>query len=92
MKDICDLFQFAQCIGSSLGFSGAGRIVGDAVSEYLEIGAYAVIIGVIFALIAQIISSLNDIVSLDKTEKDYSFITTKDGKKGWCLSSCIGKN
>jgi len=125
-------------VGGLFGVSGAGRVVGNAVSEYFEIGAYVVIIGVYFALILQIFSLLymnnenvigiqplqiepgskyivknpasisiqkgsgksyenigmlshNDIVTLDKTEKDYSFITTKDGKKGWCRTSCLGK-
>ena len=138
-SEVSDALQSVSNVGSSFGFSGAGRMAGDAVSESLGIGVYVVIIGVIIALIAQFISmepnneniidnqplqielasneyivkspvsisiqkspgkgyvnigmlSQNDIVSLDKTERDYSFITTKDGKKGWCLSSCIGKN
>jgi len=131
-------------VGGLFGVSGAGRKVGNAVSEYFEIGAYVVISGIIIALIAQFISFVdsknvkidgnivdeqpslqfnpsnayivkapasisvlkdsgygyenigmlypNDVVSQGKTEKDYSYVATKDGKKGWCRSSCIGKN
>ena len=130
-------------LGSSFGFSGAGRIAGDAISEYLGIGVYVVICGIIVALIAQFISfvetkefapignivdeqpslqfessnayivkhpasfsiqrdssygyenigmlSKNDIVSPGRIHVDYTYVVTKDGKKGWCLSSCIEK-
>jgi len=128
---------------SFFGFSGSGRIVGDAISEYIEVGAYVVIIGVIVALIAQFISlvkaekttlignivdeqpslqfdssnvyivkyaasfsiqrdssygyenigmlSKNDIVSPGRIHVDYTYVVTKDGRKGWCLSNCIEK-
>jgi len=46
--------------GRSFGISGAGRIVGNALTEYIQPGAYAVIIGLVIALVVQIISGILD--------------------------------
>ena len=44
--------------GSSFGVSGAGKMIWNEISEYVQYGAYAVIFGLVIALVAQIISSI----------------------------------
>jgi len=44
--------------GNLFSFSGAGRRVGNALSEYIQSGAYMVIVGLGIALITQIIFSI----------------------------------
>jgi hypothetical protein len=61
LSEISKVLSSVTDFGSSFGFSGAGRRVGNALSEYIQPGAYLVIIGVIVALVAQILIFLIDI-------------------------------
>jgi len=59
-SEISEVLGSVSDFGSSFGISGAGRRVGNALTEYVQSGANMVIIGLVTALVTQIISGILD--------------------------------
>ncbi|MCL2277649.1 MAG: SH3 domain-containing protein [Treponema sp.] len=60
-SEISNLLRSISNVGSMFGFSGAGRSIGNAVSEYMQSGAYMIIIGLIVSTVSQIFLFFNNL-------------------------------
>ncbi|MCL2209319.1 MAG: SH3 domain-containing protein [Treponema sp.] len=59
-SEIANVLRSISNVGSLFGFSGAGRSLGNAVSEYLQFGAYMIIIGLIVSTVFQVVPFFNN--------------------------------
>jgi len=75
-SEISEVLGSVSDFGSSFGISGAGRRVGNALTEYIQPGAYAVIIGLVIALFAQVISVIDNIWKSAPTTEYYKYPTS----------------